>query len=133
MPKNEDTDTEGEEEEEGSVYAIENEIFFYTDVSVPSIQKLHMTTMKTYKKYRNHKNSKIVIHLMSEGGNVFAGFAAFDFLKDIAQKIELHIVVEGFCASAASLILFASDHRFIRSSGMVLLHDIRSWFGGKYQ
>lgn len=137
IPKRRAYDSDDSDDEEQTlsgcmVYSVENSIFFYAEVSSKTVQKLHQLILVIYKKIHTQKNAEITIHIMTEGGDVFAGFAMYDLLQNYSKKIKIITVVEGICASAGSLIFLGTEHRFVRPHGMVLLHDISSFFGGKY-
>jgi ATP-dependent protease ClpP protease subunit len=126
-------ESDDEEDEATDVYFVDSEVFFYCDVSTETVQKLHKILLCIYKKYKSRKDAEIILHLMTEGGCVFAGFAMHDILRDLCNKISIVVIVEGICASAGSLILLGTDKRYIRKHGMVLIHDISTSFGGKYE
>lgn len=127
-------DIESDEEEEATdVYFVDSEVFFYCDVTTETVQKLHRILLQIYKKYKSRKDAEIILHLMTQGGCIFAGFAVYDILRELCNKISIVVIVEGICASAGSLILLGTDKRRIRKHGLVLLHDISTSFGGKYE
>ena len=70
--------------------------FIYDEITNRTLQELT--------NYLN-ENEKIEIHINSGGGNVFSGIAIYNLLKNKNAEI----IVEGFCASAATLILCAGN------------------------
>lgn len=61
------------------------------------------------------------IHINSGGGDVFAGVAIYNILKNnIAKKIAY---VDGLAASSASLIPFACDTVIVPSSAQLMIHN----------
>lgn len=62
----------------------------------------------------------IELHINSKGGDAFEGMAMLNLLKD--QKGEKVAVVDGICASAATLPLFAMDKVQAHETSMFLFH-----------
>jgi len=48
-------------------------------------------------------------------------------------KVPIHTYVEGIAASAATLISVCGKHRFIGKTGVMLVHQLRSWCGGTHE
>jgi ATP-dependent Clp protease protease subunit len=61
------------------------------------------------------------IHINSGGGDVFAGIAIYNILKNNTAKKTAY--VEGLAASSASLIPFACDTVIIPSSAQLMIHN----------
>lgn len=62
----------------------------------------------------------IELHINSKGGDAFEGMAMLNLLKD--QSGEKVAVVDGICASAATLPLFAMDKVQAHETSMFLFH-----------
>jgi ATP-dependent protease ClpP protease subunit len=65
--------------------------------------------------------SEIVVRINSGGGDVFAANAIYTRLKDHAAKITVKI--DGWAASAATIIAMAGDSIQIPASGVFMIHD----------
>lgn len=63
----------------------------------------------------------IVVNINSPGGDVFAGVAAYNLLVD--HPAEVHIVVHGLAASAASLITMAGDKVIMGDGSFLMIHN----------
>lgn len=63
----------------------------------------------------------IILHINSPGGHAHSGLALYDFIKTI--KIPTVGVIEGFCASAATLLLLACKIRTMSPSSTFLMHQ----------
>lgn len=61
------------------------------------------------------------VHINSGGGDVFAGIAIYNILKNNSAKKTAY--VEGLAASSASLIPFACDTIIIPSSAQLMIHN----------
>ena len=67
-----------------------------------------------------HETEDIELHINSKGGDVFEGMAMLGLLKEhTGQKTAL---VQGICASAATLPLFAMDTVKAQETSMFLFH-----------
>lgn len=79
----------------------------------------------------DHPQTPIWLHIYSPGGEIFAGLGVADQLRSI--KTPVYSIVEGFCASAATLISMACTRRYIMPSGFILIHQLASLFWGTYE
>lgn len=64
--------------------------------------------------------SKIVLHINSEGGDLFEGVAIYNLLKD--SGVEIEAVIEGFCASSASVIAMSADKIIMKRGSVLMIH-----------
>jgi ATP-dependent Clp protease protease subunit len=64
----------------------------------------------------------IWLHIHSYGGDLFTGFSVADQLAMI--KTPIYSIVEGICASAATLISMSCVKRFILPSSFMLIHQL---------
>lgn len=64
---------------------------------------------------------EIVVRINSGGGDVFAANAIYTRLKDCKAKITVKI--DGWAASAATIIAMAGDVIQIPSNGVFMIHD----------
>ena len=72
----------------------------------------------------------IELRINSNGGEVFAGLDAYNFIKTF--PIEIHTYVEGFVASSASFLYLAGSKRYIHDNGYILIHQLSDCTWGKY-
>jgi len=114
-----------------------NKIYFYKGVSRDSVLNLIGVLNENIKKLKavvsqigSIDNIPIYLFINSEGGDYFAGLSAMDHIKNMNYPI--YTVIDGMVASAATFISLAGTKRFITRSSWVLVHQIRSWFGGMY-
>ena len=66
----------------------------------------------------------VTIHVNSPGGYLSCGFALYDYIK--TSQIPITCVVEGLCASAATLIMLACPVRVMSPNSVYLMHQC-SW------
>lgn len=73
---------------------------------------------------------KIIVRINSGGGDVFAAVAIYTRLKEHKAKIEVKI--DGWCASAATIIAMAGDTVEISVAGVFMIHDPLAGLTGYY-
>lgn len=61
------------------------------------------------------------VRVNSPGGDVFAGVAMAQAIRECAASVVVH--VDGYAASAASLLVAAADNSVIAPGGMVMIHQ----------
>jgi ATP-dependent protease ClpP protease subunit len=153
--KNNDSEDEGDEgdfpfklpsifkqEEDEYVYLNNNHLFYHTDVSEKSVDqvKKHMREylMKINKVKHNHMcgvftPKPLFLHIYSPGGDVYASLSLYDFIKEYSNTIPVYTVVEGFAASAATIISVAGTRRFITPNSYMLIHQLSTFIGGNFE
>ena len=65
--------------------------------------------------------TEVTIRINSPGGAVSDGLAMYNYLKDHPAKITT--VVDGYAASAASIVMLAGDVRVAHKSSIIMIHD----------
>ena len=75
------------------------------------------------------KRMPIQLHLQSMGGELLPTFYICDLIKDLDTPI--HIYIDGFVASAASLMALCGDKRYMTKNSCVLVHQLRAQTAGK--
>lgn len=82
-------------------------------------------TVKTIQDELKNANGKpLEIHINSGGGEVFEGFAIYNNIRDyVGKKI---VVVDGICASIASVIALAGDEVRMNKASMMMIHNASS-------
>jgi len=63
----------------------------------------------------------IEVHINSPGGDVFAGQAIYTQLKNYAGQVK--VVVDGMCASAATIVAMAGDEIIMPSNAIFMIHN----------
>ena len=112
-----------------------NHIYFYEDVNALTILKLNklirdLSTALEIQAKNGLESPCLYIHINSGGGSIFDAFAAVDTIK--ASPVTVITIVEGYAASAATLISIAGDMRFIHNHSHMLIHQLSSSFWGKH-
>lgn len=118
-----------------------NHIYFYSHVNSDRCLDLIKQLRTLDEKLRNEKLSRDVpeendyapiwLHIQSGGGSLFAGWAACDQLEQI--KTPVYSIVEGYAASAATLISMSCTRRYIQPRAMMMIHQLSAAAWGTYQ
>lgn len=74
--------------------------------------------------------SEIVVRINSGGGDVFAANAIYTRLKD--HKAKITVKIDGWAASAATIIAMAGDTIQIPANGVFMIHDPKMGVMGYY-
>lgn len=115
----------------------DNKIFFYCPVGTKEVLELNKaltrldSAMQVVALQLNIEPPPIELHIHSEGGSVFSGLAAMDFI--LRCKTPVHTYVDGSAASAATLMSIAGKKRFIHNNSFMLIHQLSTFVHGKYE
>lgn len=71
----------------------------------------------------------IYLYLTTNGGDIYSAFSVIDCITRL--KVDVYTVVDGFVASAGTLISLAGKKRFILPNAYMLIHELRSGVWGK--
>ena len=122
------------------VYTERNHIFFKTDVSKESIDKLaqeidalnhKLKSMQRKAILGNFTPKPIYLHITTNGGDLLSGFFAYDKIK--ASPIPIRTIIEGGVASAGSLMSIAGSRRYMTPNSHLLIHQLRTGIIGTYE
>lgn len=108
-----------------------NHVYFRDVVSMRSVSQLCALIDDINNDYRsccNHEYGYIVpkpiyLHICTTGGNLIAGFMAYDYIKN--SNIPIYTVSEGHTVSAGTLMFMAGQKRFMTSTSFMLIHQLR--------
>lgn len=74
------------------------------------------------KQVQNNKDADVlIVHIHSRGGDVNEGFAIYDYLKTCGK--EINTIVEGLCASIATVPFLAGEERTMTENSEFLIHN----------
>jgi ATP-dependent Clp protease protease subunit len=117
-------------------------IYFYGDVNEKSamdlniaLQHLSMELSTNMLSTMHEVNSPqpIWLHINSYGGSLFAGYAVSDTILRIREMVPVVTIIEGTAMSAATIISTSGSKRLMRSKSVMLIHQLSSFMGGKYE
>lgn len=109
-------------------------IYLYGEINDNSCLQLSLTLEKINRdcinNYINKQiNNTISLHIQSMGGSLLPAFYVCDLLKNLETPVNTYI--DGYAASAASLISVCGNKRYITKHSSILLHQLRSSMQGK--
>ena len=122
------------------VYTTRNHIYFKTDVSRESIDKLateidninnKMCNMAKKTTYGTFTPNPVYLHITTNGGDLLAGFFGYDKIKQ--SKVPIYTIIEGSVASAGSLLSMAGSTRYMTENSHLLIHQLRTGIIGTYE
>lgn len=124
-----------------TVETVNNHVYFYAGVDSDRVLALIREIRNLDAMLRSEHISRqlgssvpltpIWLHVNSGGGFLYDGFAAANQLQGIASPI--YSLVEGYCASAATLISLSCTKRFILPNAFMLIHQLSNFMWGKYE
>jgi ATP-dependent Clp endopeptidase proteolytic subunit ClpP len=65
--------------------------------------------------------SKIILHVASQGGEVYEGYTIYNLLRNSGKPIET--IIEGFCASIATLVALSGDKVIMNETATFMIHN----------
>lgn len=130
--KTEDTD----EEEKTYTKTIGNEIYFCGDISpentlefVEAFKKLEIQLLKHKAELVGYE-PEIRVFIMSDGGDVYSGFALKNTLEK--SRVSVTTIARGSCCSAATFMFLGGKRRLVSRDGYLLIHQLSTEMWGNY-
>ena len=120
---------------EDNLYVIDNNIYFQDDITHESISSLNREIRLLGNELIIMGNNfgietpVIKLHITSYGGSVVAALSAIDCIEE--SKVPIHTIIDGYAASAATLISVHGSKRYIKKNASMLIHQLRSGIWGK--
>ena len=120
---------------EDNLYVIDNNIYFQDDITHESISSLNREIRLLGNELIIMGNNfgietpVIKLHITSYGGSVVAALSAIDCIEE--SKVPIHTIIDGYAASAATLISVHGSRRYIKKNASMLIHQLRSGVWGK--
>jgi len=134
MPTTEDETKE--QEENDCIKVIGNELLFYGDVDrentlefVEKFKKLEIELLKKMAELVGYEPMSRV-HIMSEGGDVYAGLNMMNVLE--RSRVKVVTIAQGACCSAATFVLLGGKERRMGKNSYLLIHQISTEMWGSF-
>jgi ATP-dependent protease ClpP protease subunit len=134
MPTTEDETKE--QEENDCIKVIGNELLFYGDVDrentlefVEKFKKLEIELLKKMAELVGYE-PMIRVHIMSEGGDVYAGLNIMNVLE--RSRVKVVTIAQGACCSAATFVLLGGKERRMGKNAYLLIHQISTEMWGSF-
>lgn len=119
------------------VQSTNNNIYFYGAVSETSTLQLKTkleelnTQLQTMAFHYNIEPPPIHLHIQSYGGSLLHTFYIMDVIKTL--KTPVYTYIDGFAASAATLMSVCGKRRFMTENSVMLVHQLSSGASGKFE
>lgn len=120
-----------------SIRVLDNNIYFYGPITSESCRELDDALISL------DKNSKVFstnfgispppinLHIQSEGGSLMNTFYVMDLISSL--KTPVYTYVDGYVASAGSLISVMGKKRYMTKNSFIMIHQLSSSLGeGKF-
>jgi len=116
-----------------------NKIYFYGPVTSQSCfmlrTKINELTHKSnkYACVYDTKPFPIHLHIQSSGGSLFSTIYILDLIRNQDKTVPIYTFVDGFAASAATLMSVVGSKRYITKNSLMLIHQLSApTENGKY-
>lgn len=112
-----------------------NHIYFNNDITSDSAFELCKelrnldTKIKTLSATLNIEKQVIYLHITTDGGFIYSAFSIIDCIKSLS--VPVYTVIDGFVASAGTLISLSGEKRFMCKNAYMLIHELRGGIWGK--
>ena len=133
-----ENDNDDHSDSESRIESINNDIYFYAEVTRTNNLTLNKKIDSLGMKYFNYSNSlnmnivaPLYLHINSFGGSVFAGFSSVDHILN--SKVPVYSVVDGCAASAATIMSVVASKRYMHKHAFMLIHQLSAGYWGKYE
>lgn len=90
-----------------------------TEILLYSLIEGGLTAGKLIKALQASQSDSITLRINSDGGEVFDAIAIYNYLKDK----NVHVVVDGICASAASIVAMSGKTITMKQGSMMMIHN----------
>ena len=127
----------GDESMGSSVSVSRNNIYFRGVVTTESCAYLKNTLEemdyngRLFRINYHTEPPPINLHIQSMGGSLMDSFYIVDTIKN--SETPVHTYIDGYAASAASLMSVVGQHRVMTENSMILIHQLSSGNEGKFQ
>jgi len=118
-----------------TLYSEFNHIYFNNDITTDSAFELNKelraveTKIKALSVSLGIKTEPIYLHLTTDGGLIYSALSIIDCIKNLSLPV--YTVIDGFVASAGTLISLAGEKRFMNKNAYMLIHELRGGMWGK--
>lgn len=130
--KNEDL----QEKEDILINTVDYDIYFYSPITKYSCFELETNLLILDNKSQMLKNKynidtgPINLHIQSNGGSLFHSIYIVDLIQNLETPVYTYI--DGFAASAATLISVSGKKRYMSKNSLMLIHQLSGGVNGKF-
>tara|TARA_B100000676_G_C18051361_1_gene831400 strand:- start:870 stop:1454 length:585 start_codon:yes stop_codon:yes gene_type:complete len=102
-----------------------NEIFYRGEIKEPQATEFCVKLKQLADEYHD---SHILLHLTTEGGDLFCGIFMYEALRNCRTPV--HVIAESQVCSAGTIVMLGASKRFMYSTSVILVHSLSSWMNG---
>jgi ATP-dependent protease ClpP protease subunit len=106
-------------ENNGLINCIKNHIYFSGPLTEESIFAISSNVIAM--QYRD--NNEINLHIKSQGGSLLPTLGLVDIIR--TSDIPINTYIDGYVASAATLLSIVGSNRLINKHGVMLIHQLK--------
>lgn len=120
-----------------SISVQRNNIYLYGDITPQSCEELKNKLNELdfngqlFRISYNSEPPPIHLHIQSTGGSLMNALYIVDLIENLQTKVITY--VDGYSASAASLINVVGKERYMSKNSLVMIHQLSSGREGKYE
>lgn len=127
---------DNEEVNENDIKVINSEIYFNGPINEKNMKRLYfilkdliLNSQIFFLQYKTVM--PIHLHIQSGGGSLLSSFEIVDLISD--SPVPVYTYIDGYSASAASLITISGKTRYMTRNSFILIHQLSSMVGeGKF-
>ena len=118
-----------------SCYAMDNHVYFNDDVTMESVAVLNRTLREVQTELlilsvtHGIEPPPIKLHITTYGGLIYAAFSAIACIK--SSKVPVHTIIDGYAASAGTLISVCGARRYIHRHSSMMIHELSAGMWGR--
>lgn len=86
---------------------------------------------RLFKLEYNKEPPPINLHIKSYGGSLMDTLYVVDLIENLDTEVNTY--VDGYCASAATLLSVVGKNRYMSANSLILIHQLYSGYEGKYE
>ena len=102
-----------------TMYKIKSQNQDSTEILLYSLIEGGYTAGRLIKALQSSPSENITLRINSDGGETFEGIAIYNYLKDK----NVTVIIDGMCASAASIVAMAGSRVIMRTGTMFMIHN----------
>tara|TARA_B100001094_G_scaffold50362_1_gene45856 strand:+ start:3014 stop:3604 length:591 start_codon:yes stop_codon:yes gene_type:complete len=128
---------EDDDDKNDDIKVVNNRIYFYANVSRKNVLKLNIAIQEVRDKLKVQTNeidadhARIYLYIQSDGGCVFSGISAMDHINRC--DVPVVTIVDGYVASAATLMTIAGKERYAYPNSHMLIHQLHTEMWGRFE
>ena len=104
-------------------------IFYRGEIQEPFATQFCMKLRKASRRVRG-TNTPVQVFLSSHGGDAYGGIAMYEHICMVKKTTEVHVIADGYVASAATLVLLAASRRIMCRHATLMIHAVTSYGWG---